>query len=107
MPASKPVTTQGDKTTGHGPYKPRATKPGEAGGNANKVYVNGKLVNVVGSKWEPHNPPPNDTHAKQDNQETTTGSGTVKVGNKAVARIGDTVDGSDTIAQGSQNVFVG
>lgn len=104
---SKGVTTVGDKTTGHGPYKPRATKPAPAGGNGNNVYVDGKLVNTVDSTWAPHTPPPNDVHANQDNQLTTSGSGTVYVGGKKVARIGDTVDGADKIAGGSGTVFAG
>ncbi len=107
--SSQPVTYVGKKTTGHGPYKPRATKPSVAGGNEKQVNVNNQLVNTEGSKWEPHGTPPNNTHAREDNQTTSPRAGaTVFVNGKAIARIGDGVDNdSDTIAGGSENVFAG
>ena len=107
MSGSKPVCTVGDQTTGHGPYKPRATH-GPGDGGSDNVFVNNKGVNRVGDKWNPHTAPPyNDLHAVQDNHQTITGSSTVFVNGKPAARIGDQVDGGDFIAGGSTNVFVG
>jgi uncharacterized Zn-binding protein involved in type VI secretion len=103
---SKGVTRIGDKTTGHGPYKPRATHAAGAGGSTT-VFADNLGVNRQGDTWFPHTPPPNDSHANQDNQTTTNGSGTVFADGKPVARIGDTVDGADKIAGGSATVFAG
>lgn len=99
--SSQPVTRKGDKTTGHGQYKPRASTSGSG-----DVFVNNIAVvrNEVDT-WAPHTSPPNDTHAGETHH-TTSGSGTVFANNKAVARIGDAVEG-DTIAAGSGNVFAG
>ena len=105
--ASQPVCTVGQQTTGHGPYKPRATH-GPGDGGSSDVFVNNKGVNRVGDKWNPHTPPPNlDYHALEDGQQTVSGAFTVFVNNKSAARIGDSVDGGDTIAGGSPNVFIG
>ena len=98
--SSQPVTRLGDKTTGHGPYKPRAST-----GGSGDVFVNNIAVVREGDTWAPHTPPPNDTHAGEVHT-TTAGSGTVFANNKAVARISDPVEG-DTIAAGSSNVFAG
>lgn len=100
----KPVTRLGDKTTGHGPYLPRA-----ATGSAAKVYANGILVNRVGDGWAPHGAYPayaGDPHPGEGFHTTSAGSSTVFAEGKAVARIGDPVEG-DTIAAGSTNVFAG
>lgn len=97
---SQPVTRLGDKTTGHGPYKPRAST-----GASGDVKVNGIGVVRQGDTWAPHTPPPNDVHAGQVHT-TSAGSATVFANNKAVARIGDPVE-ADTIAAGSGNVFAG
>ena len=104
--SSKPVCHVGKKTTGHGPYKPRATKGPGVGGSDN-VFVNNMGANIVTSKWNPHTPPPNNFHANEDNQETVSGSASVFVNGKPLARIGDSVDGADIIAGGSSNVFAG
>lgn len=100
----KPVTRVGDKTTGHGPYKPRAAVEGSP-----NVFVNGIAVNRVGDKWAPHGSSPaynGDPHPGEGSHTTSAGSGTVFANGKAVARIGDPVEG-DTIAAGSSNVFAG
>jgi len=100
----KPVTRIGDKTTGHGPYKPRP-----ATGGSGDVFVNGIAVNRVGDGWAPHGASPaynGDPHPGEGNHTTSAGSGTVFANGKAVARIGDPVEG-DTIAAGSPNVFAG
>lgn len=98
--SSKPVTRLGDKSTGHGPYKPRASTAGSG-----DVFANSKGVVRVGDTWAPHTPPPNDVHAGQTHT-TSAGSGTVFANNKPVARITDPVE-ADTIAAGSPNVFAG
>lgn len=98
--SGQPVTTIGKKTTGHGPYKPRASNAGS--GN---VKVNGIGVVREGDTWNPHTPPPPDIHAGQTHT-TTSGSSKVFVNGKQLARIGDPVEG-DTIAGGSSNVFSG
>lgn len=98
--SGQPVTRKGDKTTGHGPYKPRPS----TGGSGN-VFVNGIPVVREGDTWAPHGPPPNDTHVGEVHT-TTSGSSTVKANGKQLARIGDPVEG-DTIAAGSTNVFAG
>jgi uncharacterized Zn-binding protein involved in type VI secretion len=97
---SQPITRLGDKTTGHGPYKPRPST--SASGD---VKVNGIGAVRVDDTWAPHGPPPNNTHVGEVGIGSS-GSGTVKVNNKPVARIGDAVE-ADTIAAGSKNVFAG
>jgi uncharacterized Zn-binding protein involved in type VI secretion len=96
----QPVTRKGDKSTGHGPYKPRAST-----GASPDVFVNGIAVNREGDTWAPHTPPPNDVHAGQVHT-TTSGSATVKANGKQLTRIGDPVEG-DTSGAGSSNVFAG
>lgn len=97
---SQPVTTIGKKTTGHGPYKPRASTSGSG-----DVKVNNIGVVRQGDNWAPHTPPPPDIHAGQTHQ-TSNGSATVFANGKPLARIGDPVE-DDTIAGGSSNVFAG
>ena len=97
---SQPVTRLGDKTTGHGPYKPRPST-----GASGNVKVNNLGVVRVGDTWAPHGPPPNNPHVSEVGIGSS-GSGTVKVNNKPIARIGDAVE-ADTIAAGSSNVFAG
>lgn len=96
----RPITTVGDKTTGHGPWLPRPSVQGS--GN---VFINGKPVVRVGDEWAPHNGVPNGPH-KTEPGFTSSGSGTVSANGMAIARIGDAVE-ADTIAAGSTNVFAG
>jgi hypothetical protein len=107
--SSKGITRVTDKTTGHGPYKPRATKGAGVGGSSD-VFANNLGVNRVGDGWAPHTPSPNDRHANDtDGSPDVTNdipNASVFANNKAVARIGDKVE-ADTIAGGSTNVFVG
>jgi uncharacterized Zn-binding protein involved in type VI secretion len=100
----KPVTRLGDKTTGHGPYKPRP-----ATGASPDVFANGIAINRVDDGWAPHGSSPaynGDPHPGEGSHTTSAGSGTVFANGKAIARIGDPVEG-DTIAAGSPNVFAG
>jgi uncharacterized Zn-binding protein involved in type VI secretion len=113
---SKAVTRVGDKTVGHGPYKPRATldstgAPDSNVGGSNNVLANSKGVNRVGDRWKPHTPQPNNTHANDtDGSPDLTlepdPSTDVYANNKRVARVGDKVE-DDKIAGGSSNVFIG
>ena len=107
--SSKAITRVTDKTVGHGPYKPRATKGPGVGGSSD-VYANNLGVNRVGDLWAPHTPNPNDNHAKDtDGSPDATNDipdASVFANNKAVARVGDKVE-ADTIAGGSPDVFVG
>ena len=99
-----PVTRVGDKTTGHSSYRPRAAIVGSP-----DVFVNNIAVNRVGDGWAPHGASPafrGDPHPGEGNHTTSAGSGTVFANGKAVARIGDPVEG-DTIGAGSPNVFAG
>jgi uncharacterized Zn-binding protein involved in type VI secretion len=115
--SSKAVTRVTDKTVGHGPYKPRATKSQGAGGGSPDVYANNLAVNRVGDLWEPHGTPPNlpgfqgrhatDTDGTPD-KTNDIADVEVYANGKKVARVGDTVDElNDTIAGGSPDVFVG
>jgi hypothetical protein len=107
--SSKAVTRVGDKTVGHGPYKPRATKGAGVGGSSD-VFANNLGVNRVGDLWAPHTPSPNDRHANDtDGSPDATNDipdACVFANNKGVARVGDKVE-DDKIAGGSPDVFVG
>lgn len=107
--SSKAVTRVTDKTVGHGPYKPRATKGAGVGGSSD-VFANNLGVNRTGDLWDPHGTPPNNTHARDtDGSPDATNDvpdASVFANNKAVARVGDKVE-ADTIAGGSPDVFVG
>jgi uncharacterized Zn-binding protein involved in type VI secretion len=107
--SSKAITRVTDKTVGHGPYKPRATKGAGVGGSSD-VFANNLGVNRAGDGWEPHGTPPNNTHARDtDGSPDVTNdipNASVFANFKAVARVGDKVE-DDTIAGGSPNVFVG
>ena len=98
---SQPIARIGDKTTGHGPYLPRAST-----GGSGDVFVNNIGVNRVGDTWAPHNGVPTGQHSGETGI-TDSGSATVFVNNKPLARIGDNVDGADQIAGGSSDTFAG
>lgn len=107
--ADKPAARAGDKTSGHGPYAPRANK-GEGPGASSDVKINNKGANRKGDEWLPHNPPPNNQHAAGTDyvQKTEEGSASVFINNLPAARIGDAVDkDGDKIAGGSPDVFIG
>jgi len=100
---AQPVTRLGDKTTGHGPYKPRPST-----GSSLNVKVNNKGVVRLDDTWAPHGGDPaykGDPHPGQIGN-TTAASKTVFVNNKPITRIGDAVEG-DTVAAGSANVNAG
>ena len=101
MPA---VARQGDPTTtGHG-CDATSTVIGPTGAGA-KVFVNGIAVECQGDPVAPHTIPSGNkcvAHSAVIN----VGSGTVKVGGKPLARVGDSTDGG-AITAGSPDVFVG
>jgi uncharacterized Zn-binding protein involved in type VI secretion len=100
---AQPVTRLGDKTTGHGPYKPRPST-----GASGDVKINNLGVVRVGDTYAPHGGDPaykGDPHPGQIGN-ASAGSGTVFANNKPITRIGDAVEG-DTVAAGSSNVNAG
>lgn len=89
----------GDVCTGHGcwPARPNSSA-------SNNVFINAKGAHRVGDSWLPHTCPiiP-ETHDSTQ----ATGSPTVFVNGRALARIGDFIACGSFNAQGSPNVFVG
>jgi len=101
MPA---VARQGDPTTtGHG-CDSTSTITGPTGTSA-KVYVNGIAVECQGDPVAPHTIP-SGRGCVSHSAVINVGSGTVKVGGKSLARVGDSTDGG-AITAGSPNVFAG
>ncbi|MGL4735690.1 MAG: PAAR domain-containing protein [Enterovibrio sp.] len=93
MPAA---ARKGDMCTGHGDFPPRASISGNE-----TVLINGKAALCVGDGWDTHcNPLPVCHNGVQ-----SVGSGTVFVGGKALARVGDAVSCGSSIASGSSDVF--
>ena len=101
MPA---VARQGDPTTtGHG-CDSTSTVTGPTGAGA-KVFANGIAVECQGDPVAPHTIPSGPSCVSHS-AVINIGSGTVKVGNKPLARVGDSTDGG-AITAGSSNVFAG
>lgn len=105
MPA---VARQGDQVlsvdgTGYKCGQPLQTAVGEV--NSSRVYANGILVVVQGKKVAPHPKGGCDP----DESVLTSYSSRVFVGGKGVGRVGDKYESmsSNTITQGSSNVFAG
>ena len=99
MPA---VLTLGDKSTGHGCFAPTAmiTTP------ITKTFFNGKLAGVVDSscKFAPH-ACGTTTHIS-DIRIPSSGASKTYIESKRAARIGDSIQCGDAIAQGSSNSFI-
>lgn len=112
--SGKPVARQGDKTSGHSVYSPRATK-GPGVGSSTDVFVNSLGVNRAkgeggeGDEWKAHIFLPGIHGLSLDyDHRTEAGSASVFANNRPIARIGDPVDkDGDAIAAGSPDVFVG
>jgi uncharacterized Zn-binding protein involved in type VI secretion len=101
MPA---VARQGDPTTtGHG-CDATSTVVGPTGAGAN-VYANGIAVECQGDPVAPHTIP-SGRQCVAHSAVINVGSGTVKVGGKSLARVGDSTDGG-AITAGSSTVFAG
>lgn len=90
------VTRLGDKCTGHGGYPPRPNIEG-----SNDVYVNGIPAHREGDKWGTH------CMSSCHDGVLQTGSPSVYVNGKPLARIADPVDCGSVSAEGSDNVFSG
>jgi uncharacterized Zn-binding protein involved in type VI secretion len=99
MPAVARVT---DKSTGHGCFAPTAliTTP------VAKTYFNGKLAGVVDSncKFAAHSC--GVTTHNSDIRIPSSGAGKTYIEGKKAARIGDSIQCGDVIAQGSANSFI-
>jgi uncharacterized Zn-binding protein involved in type VI secretion len=99
MPA---VSTIGDKSTGHGCFAPTAliTTP------VAKTYFNGKLAAVVDSncKFAAHSC--GITTHNSDIRIPSSGASKTYIEGKKAARIGDSIQCGDAIAQGSSNSFI-
>lgn len=94
MPA---VVRLGDPCSGHGgfPSRPNITA-------STNVLINGLGAHRVGDAWAVHCDP-SACHGGVE----ASGSGTVFVNGKPLARVGDAVDCGSTCAVGSPNVFAG
>jgi uncharacterized Zn-binding protein involved in type VI secretion len=93
-----PATTRiGDSCSGHSCYPPRPNVEGS--GN---VFVNNISVHRQDDAWHPHC-----CDGSCHSSETASGSSSVYVNGKQMARIGDPVKCGSVIAQGSGNVFCG
>lgn len=121
---SQPVANTDSKTTGHGRFKPRQSKPPGSVNGPENVFV-GNLPalfgagETIGSQWQAHGSPinNNDHHALEDTQAEIEAQrtsprpdATVFINNNPIARIGDAVESSkaDTIAGGNEvKVFAG
>jgi len=93
MANSKNVTRVADICTGHGNCPPRPNSQGSP-----NVFVNFLAAHRKGDHWIIHC-----THASV----LAKGSGTVKVNNKDLGRVGDAIACGSTVAQGSPNVYAG
>ena len=89
----------GDSCTGHGCWPPR---PNVAA--SSDVIINDKGAHRVGDAWGAHTCPSiPETHASVQ----ASGSSTVFVNGKALARIGDSIACGSANATGSSDVIVG
>jgi uncharacterized Zn-binding protein involved in type VI secretion len=99
MPAA---ATIGDKSTGHGCFAPTAmiTTP------VAKTYFNGKLAGVVDSNCKFAAHACGVTTHNSDIRIPSTGASKTYIEGKKAARIGDSIQCGDAIAQGSSNSFI-
>lgn len=89
-----------DDTTGHSCFSPRT---GASSGSTN-VMINNQPAVTVGTMYPLHGGCPN---TPMHEGVVTSGSSTVFVNGKALAREGDPISCGDIIATGSQNVIIG
>jgi len=99
------VATVGDSiTTGHGCD---ATATIAAAGSSTNVYINNKLAAIVGSQISPHlwpNPTPVPPPCVPHSAQVMSGSSTVTVNGKPLARLNDQAD-LGNITKGSADVL--
>ena len=93
------VSRLGDVSTGHGCFPPTTC----TGANSSKTYINGILVQVLGSSYAPHTCGP-DTHS---GIVSSSGSSNTFIEGFAAVRIGDALNCGDAVATGSSDTFIG
>ncbi|UTS51994.1 hypothetical protein [Synechococcus phage BUCT-ZZ01] len=98
MPAASRL---GDLSAGHGCFPPTNA----VATPATSVYINGILALTVDGEFSAHTC--GDTTHPQSNRKVVSGSPTVFVEGKPLARIGDPIGCGDAVAEGSPNVFSG
>lgn len=95
---SLPMSSLGDRCTGHGNFPPRPSTSGSS-----NVFINGKPALRVGDSFAPHAPPNVTPHGGS----VSVGSSTVSINGRGAARIGDPVSCGSAVAEGSADVSVG
>ena len=99
MPA---ISLEAQQSTGHGCFPPTAA----AGPYTTKSFFNGKAIQLKGvTQYQPHTC--GITTHDPSQRKVTSSSSTFYFEGKQVARIGDDIDCGDTIAEGSQDSFIG
>lgn len=91
-------TRLGDLDTGHDACPPTALITASS-----NVLINGRGAGRVGDSYAPHSCPSHPSHSGV----IASGSSSVFINGKAAGRIGDPVSCGGSVAEGSQNVFVG
>ena len=86
------------RSTGHGEYLSRVTSQG-----SDNVIINGNGAHRQGDGWPVHCNPLGNCHTGT----TSSGSSSVFVNDRSLARIGDSISCGGSIATGSDNVLVG
>lgn len=95
MPA---VARLGDFCTGHGSFPPRPSDEGSP-----DVFINSIAALRLGDHWSVHCKPGGPCHDSTQ----ATGSNSVFVNGRPLARVGDVVACGSLIANGSPNVYAG
>ena len=86
------------KTAGHANFPPTTSISGSP-----DVFINGGSAINVGSPFNIHCDSNPTCHAPS----ASTGSGSVFINGQPACRIGDNLDCGDSLASGSNNVFIG
>ena len=97
------VVRIGDLSAGHDGYAPTAL----VNTPQSTVFVNGQLAGVIGASYDTHTKRRAPTHFVNVERVITSGSDTVIIEGKGVARIGDSVADGDVAAGGSSDVIAG
>ncbi|MBQ6296165.1 MAG: PAAR domain-containing protein [Selenomonadaceae bacterium] len=92
------ATRLGDNCSGHDACSPRPLISA-----SENVFVNGLGAGRVGDQYASHSCTEHPSH----NDHIAAGSSTVFINGKNAGRIGDAVSIGGTVAQGSDNVFIG
>lgn len=92
------ATRLGDLDTGHDACPATALVTGSP-----NVFINGKAAGRVGDSYAPHGCIIHPSHSGT----IASGSGSVFINGKPAGRIGDPVSCGGSVAEGSDNVFIG